>query len=69
MVEINHGNGYVTRYAHALAKLVEVGERISKGELIAIIGNSGRSTGTHLHFEVIKNGRTINPRSYLRAKG
>jgi murein DD-endopeptidase MepM/ murein hydrolase activator NlpD len=69
MVEINHGNGYVTRYAHALAKLVEVGERISKGEFIAVIGSSGRSTGTHLHFEVIRNGRNINPRGFLNAKG
>ena len=69
MVEINHGNGYVTRYAHTLAKLVEVGERISKGEFIAVIGSSGRSTGTHLHFELIQNGRTVNPRRFLRAKG
>ena len=69
MVEINHGNGYITRYAHTLAKLVDVGERISKGEFIAVIGSSGRSTGTHLHFEVLHDGRTINPRSFLRAKG
>jgi len=69
MVEINHGNGYVTRYAHTLAKLVEVGERIRKGEFIAVIGSTGRSTGTHLHFELVHNGRTINPRRFLSTKG
>jgi murein DD-endopeptidase MepM/ murein hydrolase activator NlpD len=67
MVEINHGNGYTTRYAHALATVVEVGERVEKGQVVAIVGNSGRSTGPHLHFEVLLNDQTVNPRRYLKA--
>lgn len=66
MVEINHGNGYTTRYAHALATVVQVGERVEKGQVVAIVGNSGRSTGPHLHFEVLLNGQTVNPRRYLK---
>ena len=68
MVEINHGNGYATRYAHALAKMVDVGERVDKGQVVAVVGNSGRSTGAHLHFEVERHGRNVNPGKYLRAK-
>ncbi|MDH3637331.1 MAG: M23 family metallopeptidase [Gammaproteobacteria bacterium] len=66
-VEVNHGGGYTTRYAHTVAKLVEVGDRVEKGQVIALMGSSGRSTGPHLHFEVLKNDRTVNPRKYLRA--
>ena len=65
LVEISHGNGYVTRYAHNRENLVTVGERVEKGQMVAIMGSTGRSTGTHVHFEVIKNGRHLNPRSYI----
>ena len=67
LVEINHGNGMLTRYAHASAVLVKVGDRIQKGQSVALIGSSGRSTGPHLHFEVLRDGRAVNPQSYLQA--
>jgi len=65
MVEINHGNGFETRYAHADELLVEVGEIVKKGQTIALVGSSGRSTGPHVHFEVFKNGRVVDPASYI----
>jgi len=65
MVEISHGNGYITRYAHNQKNLVTVGEKVDKGEIIAVMGSSGRSTGTHVHFEVIRNGQPVNPKQYL----
>ncbi|MDT8427725.1 MAG: M23 family metallopeptidase [Pseudomonadales bacterium] len=64
-VELNHGNGYTTRYAHADKLLVESGDIIRKGQTIALIGNTGRSTGPHVHFEVYKNGRIVDPSSYI----
>ena len=65
LVEISHGNGYVTRYAHNKENLVSAGEKVERGEVIAIMGSTGRSTGTHVHFEVVRNGRHVNPRSYI----
>ena len=65
MVEINHGNGYVTRYAHNKENLVVVGDKIEKGQPIAIIGTSGRSTGTHVHLEVLHNGEYVDPKKYI----
>ncbi len=65
LVEISHGNGYVTRYAHNSENLVNVGDRVEKGQVIALMGSTGRSTGPHVHFEVVKNGRHINPRNYI----
>jgi murein DD-endopeptidase MepM/ murein hydrolase activator NlpD len=65
LVEINHGGGYVTRYAHHSEVLVEVGDIVKKGEPIALIGSSGRATGPHVHFEVLRNGRAIDPRRYI----
>jgi len=65
VVEINHGNGYVTRYGHTMENLVTVGETIKKGETIAKMGTSGRSTGPHVHFEVIVDGRAVNPKKYI----
>lgn len=65
LVEINHGNGYSTRYGHAQEVLVKLGQTIKKGDTIALIGSSGRSTGPHVHFEVIKNGKTVDPINYL----
>ncbi len=64
-VEINHGNGYVTRYAHNASNLVNVGATVQKGDPIALMGSSGRSTGPHLHFEVLKNGRAVNPMTFV----
>lgn len=68
LVEISHGNGYVTRYAHNRKNLVTVGEKIAKGEIIALMGKTGRSTGTHVHVEVLRNGRHMDPRKYLSLK-
>lgn len=59
LVEVNHGNGFKTRYAHCDETLVKVGDVIRKGQVLALMGSSGRSTGPHVHFEVYKNGRTI----------
>jgi murein DD-endopeptidase MepM/ murein hydrolase activator NlpD len=66
MVEINHGNGYVTRYAHNQENLVAPGEQIKPGQNIALIGSSGRATGPHLHFEVWFRGRPVNPVKFIR---
>jgi len=65
LVEITHANGYQTRYGHADQLLVEVGEIVKKGQTIALVGTSGRSTGPHVHFEVFKNGRVVDPASYI----
>jgi murein DD-endopeptidase MepM/ murein hydrolase activator NlpD len=67
LVEINHGNGYVTRYGHNDSSLVTIGDRVRKGQAIALVGDSGRSTGPHVHFEVLLNGRTVNPHQYIQA--
>lgn len=67
MVEINHGNGYITRYAHNKKNLVNAGDVVEKGQVIALLGSTGRSTAPHLHFEVIKNGRSVDPAKYVRA--
>lgn len=66
MVEISHGNGLVTRYAHNKLNLVEVGETVKKGQVIAKMGHSGRATGPHVHFEVLKNDRKVNPLKYVQ---
>jgi len=67
LVEIAHGNGYSTRYAHNSRLMVSVGDTVEKGFQIAEIGSSGRSTGPHVHFEVLKNGREVNPIPFIRA--
>jgi len=67
LVEINHGKGYVTRYGHNLKNLVEVGQTVKKGEVISKMGTTGRSTGPHVHFEVMVNGHKVNPKKYIHA--
>jgi murein DD-endopeptidase MepM/ murein hydrolase activator NlpD len=67
LVEINHGNGYSTRYGHCDEILVEVGDKVEPGEVIALMGSSGRSTGPHVHYEVLHAGKQINPTKYIRA--
>jgi murein DD-endopeptidase MepM/ murein hydrolase activator NlpD len=64
-VEISHGDDYVTRYAHAREILVKPGDVVRKGETIALIGSTGRTTGSHVHYEVYKNGRSVDPSSYV----
>lgn len=65
MVEINHSDGYITRYAHNQENIANLGAIVQKGDVIAQMGSSGRSTGPHVHFEVFKNGRTVDPTSYI----
>jgi murein DD-endopeptidase MepM/ murein hydrolase activator NlpD len=66
MVEINHGNGYVTRYAHNERNLVAPGDQIQPGQTIALVGSTGRATGPNLHFEVWHRGAPVNPVKYIR---
>ena len=68
MVEIHHGGGYVTRYGHNQKILVKEGERVAQGQVIATMGSSGRSTGPHVHFEVLRNGRQVNPVKYIKSQ-
>ncbi len=66
LVEVDHGNGYVTRYAHNKTIKVSKGERVSKGEVVALMGSTGRSTGPHVHYEVLRDGQHINPYSFIK---
>ena len=65
LVEINHGKGYVTRYGHNKQPLVEAGDTVRKGQVIALMGSTGRSTGPHVHIEVLHNDKHVNPAKYL----
>ncbi len=68
IVKIDNGSGIETRYAHASKLLVKAGERVEKGQLIAEVGSTGRSTGAHLHFEIRLNGAPLDPRKYLQSE-
>ncbi len=65
MVEISHGNGLVTRYGHNKGNLVTIGQTVTRGEPVARMGSTGRSTGPHVHFEVLRNGRQVDPLSFI----
>lgn len=66
LVEVNHGNGYATRYAHNSENLVAVGDMVKKGQAVALMGDTGRATGPNLHFEVLQEGRPVNPVNFIR---
>lgn len=63
-IEIDHGFNYKTRYAHCSKRMVKVGQKVKRGDVIALVGNTGKSTGPHLHYEVHYNGRHVDPRNY-----
>jgi murein DD-endopeptidase MepM/ murein hydrolase activator NlpD len=69
VIEVNHGNGFVTRYAHLSKILVKRGQRIKRGEIIGRVGNTGRSTGSHLHYEVVFRKVHRNPLQYIIPSG
>jgi murein DD-endopeptidase MepM/ murein hydrolase activator NlpD len=66
MIEINHGNGYATRYAHNSTNLVAVGDTVKRGQRIGHMGDTGRATGANLHFEVLRNGRSVDPLTFIQ---
>jgi murein DD-endopeptidase MepM/ murein hydrolase activator NlpD len=67
LVEVNHGNGYATRYGHSEKILVTVGSTVKKGQVVALMGSTGRSTGPHVHFEVLYKGKAVDPKKYILA--
>lgn len=69
LVQISHGNGYATRYGHLSEILVKSGQRVQRGHVVGRVGSTGHSTGPHLHYEVFKAGRRVNPSRYLSARG
>ena len=68
-VEIDHGNGIITRYAHASRLAVRVGEHVTRGQVIAAVGNSGLTTGPHLHYEIHVNGKAVDPLTFVMPAG
>ncbi len=69
LVEINHGNGYLTRYAHNKENLAELGQKVKKSEAIALLGSSGMSTGPHVHFEVMFKDKHVDPQKFINEYG
>lgn len=65
LIEIDHGNGWVTRYGHNASNFVSLGDYVKPGQTIALMGATGRATGTHLHFEVLYQGRHMNPARFV----
>jgi len=68
IVEIDHGNGLATRYAHNNKNLVKMGDTVKKGQTIALMGSTGRTTGYHVHFEILKDGKAVNPLKFIRGE-
>jgi murein DD-endopeptidase MepM/ murein hydrolase activator NlpD len=68
LVEVDHGHGLSTRYGHAQEIVVKVGDKVAKGDVLALMGSSGRSTGPHVHFEVLKSGKQVDPLLYVKRK-
>jgi len=66
-VVLNHGFGYKTRYAHMSSYVVEIGDTVQRGDLLGFVGSTGKSTGPHLHYEVIKDGHKVNPINYFHS--
>lgn len=66
LIEIDHGNGYLTRYAHNKTIKVDIGDLVSKGQVIALMGSTGRSTGPHVHYEVLHDGKNVNPYNFIK---
>ena len=69
LIEIDHGNGWVTRYGHNASNFVSPGDYVKPGQTIALMGATGRATGTHLHFEVLYQGRHMNPARFVPRQG
>jgi murein DD-endopeptidase MepM/ murein hydrolase activator NlpD len=67
LIEIDHGNGIKTRYGHLNKILVKKGDRVDRSTRIALLGTSGRSTGPHVHYEVVVNGKPRNPNNFIKA--
>ena len=65
-VVVDHENGILSRYAHLSKILVEPGQRVERGQTVGIMGTTGHSTGTHLHYEIFVNGKRVNPLTYIR---
>ena len=65
LVEINHGNGYLTRYGHNSKVLVKAGDTVQKGQVLALVGSTGHSTGPHVHFEVLRDGSQVDPMAFI----
>lgn len=68
VVDVRHADGYATRYAHNQENLVKEGDRVEKGEPIAMLGSTGRSSGPHVHFEVRRNGKIVNPARFIKGR-
>ncbi|MBP5612106.1 MAG: M23 family metallopeptidase, partial [Bacteroidales bacterium] len=64
-IVVDHGNGYLTHYAHLSRIIVRVGQTVKRGQVIGLVGNTGGTSGPHLHYEVHKNGKAVNPINYF----